>query len=89
MKPENLSSPAMITNVKSAMKAYGQKKQDLKEWALKSGRTAIVRQIMDVDLSQQEQSRNIASASMSNECRRIAVFGARLLPSYVGIEHAY
>jgi hypothetical protein len=75
MKDDNLSHPSLIPNLLSTMKGYGEKKKNLRMWALKSSNAHIVKTIVD-DLSQQEQSRAQASASLSAEYRRIAVFGA-------------
>ena len=75
MRPGNLSNPSLIPNVLTTMKGYGEKKANLRKWALKSTRTAVVKNIIDLDLNQQEKSKTQASASLSNECRRIAVFG--------------
>ena len=56
MRPENLSSPGLIPSVMSAIKTYGDKKALIKEAALKGSQLAVVQAIMNLDLSQQEQS---------------------------------
>ena len=75
MRPENLSSPGLIPSVMSAIKTYGDKKALIKEAALKGSQLAVVQAIMNLDLSQQEQSKMRASTVENVRVRRIAVFG--------------
>ena len=74
MRDENLSSSSLIHNVESALKTYGEKKANLRENVLKSTKTVVVKNIVS-DWNQQAKSKTQAAASVSNECRRIAVFG--------------
>jgi hypothetical protein len=57
------------------MKTYGEKKALIREAALKASQVAVVKNIMVLDLSQQEQSKTPASAVETARSRQIAVFG--------------
>jgi hypothetical protein len=85
MRPDNLSSPGLIPSVMSAMKTYGDKKALIKEAALKGNQLAVVQTIMNLDLSQQEQSKMRASTVENARVRRIAVFGYHLDANYHGV----
>jgi len=75
MRAENLSSPSLMPTVQSTVKTYREKKMNLLDWALKSSKAAIVKAIIDLDLSNQQEARTQTSTTVSHERRRIAVFG--------------
>jgi hypothetical protein len=67
------------------MKTYGDKKALIKDAASKGNLLVVVQTIMNLDLSQQEQSKMRASTVENARVRRIAVFGYHLDANYHGV----
>ena len=75
MDEANLSSPSLMPLILDTGKTYVGKKKNLLGLALKSSKAAIVKGIVNLDVSLQEQIGSQTSTMQSSNNRRIAVFG--------------